>query len=129
MIFTGGKGRPNALPESTVARKYALAQGIPAHAILTEEQSRITEENLVYAKQLAGEHKLQTFLVVSDPLHMKRAVRMAQDLGMQAEPSPTTTSRYIGIRSQLAFLSRETFNYLGYCFVHTYFLIMRRAVL
>ncbi|MMZ54959.1 hypothetical protein D1872_167940 [compost metagenome] len=118
IIFTGGRGRPNALPESTVARRYALDQGVPVDAILTEEQSRVTEENLVYAKRVAKEHKMQTFLIVSDPLHMKRAVRMARDLGIQAEPSPTTTSRYTGIRSQLTFLSRETFYYIGYCFVY-----------
>ncbi|MFT9848276.1 YdcF family protein [Aneurinibacillus sp. REN35] len=118
IIFTGGIGLPNARPESDVAKDYAIKHGVPAEAILTEEKSRITQENLQYAKQVAQREGLHTFLIVSDPLHMKRAVQMAEDLGMQALPSPTTTSRYIGVESQLSFLSKETLNYLGYRLLH-----------
>jgi hypothetical protein len=39
---------------------------------------------------------------------------MANDIGMQASPSPTQTSRYKTWRTQVSELTRETFYYLGY---------------
>ncbi len=55
-----------------------------------------------------------TFIIVSDPLHMKRAMLMAEDLGMTAYPSPTPTTRYRSWRTQFGFWARETFFYLVY---------------
>jgi len=51
---------------------------------------------------------------VSDPLHMKRAVLMARDVGLEAGPSPTPSTRYRGFGSQARMLARETYYYIGY---------------
>ncbi|MEJ2759353.1 MAG: hypothetical protein P8046_12805, partial [Anaerolineales bacterium] len=45
----------------------------------------------------------------SDPLHMYRATLTAQDLGLDADTSPTTTSRYRSLRTQTQFLFREVY--------------------
>ncbi|MFH7026695.1 MAG: hypothetical protein ACHBN1_15100 [Heteroscytonema crispum UTEX LB 1556] len=45
---------------------------------------------------------------------MKRAVLMARDLGMDAYPSPTPTTRDRSFNSQMEFLTRETYFYLVY---------------
>lgn len=115
IIFTGGQGNSNEPTEAAAARAYAVSNGIPAGDILIEQRSHTTYENLVFAKQLADTHGLKKILIVSDPMHMKRAVAMAHDVGLDAYPSPTTTTRYTGFRSQIAELARETFYYLGYC--------------
>jgi uncharacterized SAM-binding protein YcdF (DUF218 family) len=115
IIFTGGQGNPNEPTEAAAARAYALSNGISQSDILIEQRSHTTYENLVYAKQLADVHGLKKVLIVSDPMHMKRAIAMAQDVGLDAYPSPTLTTRYTGFRSQGAELARETFYYLGYC--------------
>ena len=39
---------------------------------------------------------------------------MAQDLGMDAYPSPTPTTRYRSFKSQFDFLMRETYFYFVY---------------
>ena len=57
---------------------------------------------------------LSTCILVSDPLHMKRSMRMAKDYEIEAYPSPTPTTRYQTWRSKLPFLARETFFYVGY---------------
>lgn len=114
IIFTGGQGNRNEPTEAAAARAYAISNGIPARDILIEQRSHTTFENLVYAKQLADEHGLKQVLIVSDPMHMRRAIAMAQDVGLEAYPSPTTTTRYRGFRSQFSELTRETFYYLGY---------------
>lgn len=114
IIFTGGQGNPNEPTEAAAARMYAISNGISQSDILIEQRSHTTYENLVYAKQLADVHGLKKVLIVSDPMHMKRAIAMAEDVGLDAYPSPTTTTRYTGFRSQVSELTRETFYYLGY---------------
>ena len=114
LIFTGGRGNTGEPTESAAARRYALQRGVPAAVILVEEQSHTTYENILYAKEIAESQGLRKVLIVSDPLHMKRAVVMARDVGLAAEPSPTPSSRYRGLRSQSRQLAYETFYYIGY---------------
>ena len=114
IIFTGGQGNNNEPTESSAARRYAVERGIPEEGILVEESSHTTYENLFYAKQVADVQHLKTVLIVSDPLHMKRAVVMARDIGLEAYPSPTPTTRYQSVGSQLRLLAYETYYYIGY---------------
>ena len=120
LIFTGGQGNPNELTESQAARQYALKNGVPARDILIEEKSHTTFENIVYAKELADRHGLKRVLIVSDPLHMKRAMTMASDVGLVAEPSPTPSTRYQGLGSQLSLLAYETYYYIGHLVVRPF---------
>jgi uncharacterized SAM-binding protein YcdF (DUF218 family) len=114
LIFTGGQGNPGEPTESAAARDFALQSGVPAQDILIEEKSHTTYENIKYAKQVADTHNIKRVLIVSDPLHMKRAVLMAQDVGLKAEPSPTPSTRYQSLKSQLGLLVHETYYYIGY---------------
>ena len=114
IIFTGGQGNSDEPPEAIVAKQYAIQHGVAQADILTETQSRTTQQNLYYARQLAQANHLTSFLIVSDPMHMKRAMIIAQDLGMEVRPAPTPTSRYQSTNSQLRFLARETWFYITY---------------
>ena len=117
IIMTGGVGEGNIRyirSEADIAREYAEQKGVPADAILTEERSRVTAENLANAKQIMDDHGLKTALIVSDPLHMKRAMLYAHDLGIRAYSSPTPTSLYRSWKTKLPFLMREEFYYVGY---------------
>ena len=114
LIFTGGQGNPGEPTESAAARDYAIQSAIPASDILIEEKSHTTYENILYAKQLADTHGIKKVLIVSDPLHEKRAMAMAEDTGLVAEASPTPSTRYQGVGSQLGLLAHETYYYIGY---------------
>ena len=114
IIFTGARSPEDELSEAEAARRYALARGVPDSAILIEEASRITSENIANAVQIMRHHDLVSALVVSDPPHMLRSVRMARDAGIDAASSPTPTSRYQTLATQLPFIARETALYLGY---------------
>ena len=116
MIFTGGKGKDDNYAESEVARDYAIKNNVNAGDILIETKSTITEENLKYAYEMANENNLNTFTIVSDPLHMKRAILMAKDTGMEAYSSPTQSSVYKTLKSKVPFFFRELFFYIGYIF-------------
>ena len=114
LIFTGGRGNGGEPTESAAARRYAMRSGVPGADILIEEESHNTYENLLNAKRLADARGVRKVLIVSDPLHMKRAVAMARDVGLAAEPSPTPSTRYRGLRSQAGQLAYETYYYVGY---------------
>ena len=111
IIFTGGRGNADEETEAEAARRFAVANGVPAEDILTEEKSTATYENLLFAKPITDANQLKTVLIVSDPLHLKRSIEIAQTLNYQASPSPTPTTRYKGLASRLKFLARETYFY------------------
>jgi uncharacterized SAM-binding protein YcdF (DUF218 family) len=114
VIMTGGVGEGNIRSEADIAREYAEQQGVPAEVIFKEEESTITAENLENARRVMCEQGFDTALIVSDPLHMKRAMLYADDLGMKAYSSPTPTSLYRSWKTRLPFLFREEFFYIGY---------------
>lgn len=114
IIFTGAPDSRNEPSESLAAKGYAVNAGVPERDILIEEKSRTTEENLKYALALSREHGLKALLIVSDPLHMKRAMMIAQDIGMDARQAPTPTTRVRSVGSKIQFLSRELYFYLMY---------------
>ena len=116
IIFTGGKGKDNDYADSEVARDYAIKNNVNPEDTLIETTSKITEENLKYAFEIAKEQNLNTFTIVSDPLHMKRAILMAKDIGMEAYSSPTQSSVYKTLNSKVPFFFRELFFYIGYIF-------------
>lgn len=114
LIFTGGVGEGNIRSDAWVAGQYVIEQGVPEEHILLEEKSTITQENIANAKKIMDENGYRTAIIVSDPLHMKRAMLMARDYGIEAYSSPTPTSRYISLKTKIPFLAREEFFYIGY---------------
>ena len=114
LIMTGGTGPGDSLAESEAARRWAIANGVPAGDIIIEAQSHTTKQNFVNALPLLQQHNVGRVLVVSDPLHMRRALRMAADLGLDAHPSPTPTSRYKTLGTQAPMLAREIWFNLVY---------------
>ncbi|MCL4267693.1 MAG: YdcF family protein [Anaerolineae bacterium] len=114
IIFTGGVGHRDELAEAEVGRTYALARGVPATAVLIEITSTNTRQNLANAQTVATENELTTFLIVSTPYHMRRALALADDLGMAAYSSPTRTIRWISPVTQTLSFSREVAAYTAY---------------
>ena len=114
LILTGGYGAGSVLSDAAAAGQYAVSAGMPEADILLEERSAITQENLQYAKAIMEDGGYATALVVSDPLHMKRAMLLARDAGIEAYTSPTPTSRYRSLKTKMRFLAREVFYYIGY---------------
>ena len=120
LILTGGIGKGNEMSDACAAKEYAIKKGVPEQVILIEEKSTITEENLEHAKAIMDEHSLDTAIIVSDPLHMKRAMLMASDYGIDACSSPTPTTMYRSAKTQIPFLAREVFFYIGYSIVRVF---------
>ena len=91
-VVTGGKLPGDRTTEAAVAREYALANGVPAEAIFGEDQAHNTLASLsAVAGELRG-RDIDSAIFVSDPTHMLRVLRIADDLGIDAFGSPTPTS-------------------------------------
>lgn len=114
IIVTGGLGEGNTKTDAEVAMEYLVSNGIPKEAIIEENTSTITQENLKNAAIIMSHEGLTSALIVSDPLHMRRAILLADDVGVEAYPSPTQTSAYKSLKTKIPFVARETFFYIGY---------------
>lgn len=110
LIFTGGFGGTGArFSESQVARRYAMKQDIPAQDILIENRSRTTRQNLIEAKRLMDAHGMRRAILVSDPLHMARALRLSDELGIDALASSTPSTRFRSFHTSWRFLAQEIY--------------------
>lgn len=114
IIFTGGYGENASHAEAAVGAAYAIRAGVPASAILIETVSRTTRENLVHAKAVMNTARLRSAIIVSDPLHLKRAAKMANDLDLASVTSPTPSSRYRNASVKFKFFLRELYFYHHY---------------
>lgn len=114
IVLTGGSPLQGYPAEAEVGRRYCLMHGIPEEALVVEARSRTTWNNLDHARGLMEARQIHTVLLVSDPLHMKRAVAMARAQGIDAQPAPTPTSRFRSWNTRAVFLWHETWRYLGF---------------
>ncbi|MDR3716466.1 MAG: YdcF family protein [Puia sp.] len=79
LIFSGGLGRLTKLmwtePEADQLARIALTRGVPAEAILVENRSTNTGENIQFTQALLREKHLdpQSFIVVQKPYMEKRS--------------------------------------------------------
>ena len=117
ILLTGGRSPGDSLSEGEVGRNFLVAAGIPSSRIHLETSSRTTVENLREASRIMDDHGYRSALVVSDPLHLFRARRIARGLDMDAAMIATTTSRYRSLAKKIPFALREVF------FVHVFWVL------
>lgn len=92
IIMTGGRAPGDTVSEAVVSRRYAIRQGVPAAAILTERGGMTTLESMRAVARLMRGQNMQTAVLVSDPFHMLRLKLLARRVGFRGYTSPTRTS-------------------------------------
>ncbi len=93
VIVAGRNPDSNSYTEAEVGVRYLEDRGgVPPEALLAVGRGDNTYASLREVEALAEREGLRTVLLVSDRFHMFRSLAMAQDLGLQAYGSPTTTS-------------------------------------
>jgi uncharacterized SAM-binding protein YcdF (DUF218 family) len=91
LILSGGLGKyPPS--EAEMMRRILTAAGVPEAALVLEDGSHSTEENLANSKRIMNDRGWHNALIVSDPFHLYRAELIAQDLGLEAYGSPAPNS-------------------------------------
>ena len=88
IAVAGGLTGKATLTEAEAGRAWLLARGVPDSAILLEDRSQHTLENLFYLRETLRKEGWQALLLVSDPLHLARAGALARGLGLHARCIP-----------------------------------------
>lgn len=114
MIFSGGVG-DNPPSEAEVMRRVAASAGIPDSAMILEDQSHSTEENLANSKALMDARGLKIAIIVSDPFHLYRSEIIARDLGIDAHGSGASDSpAYTNSGWRIWYTARESIALVWY---------------
>jgi uncharacterized SAM-binding protein YcdF (DUF218 family) len=95
LIVSGGKGNDERVPEASAMASYLIAHGFPADRLLVEDQSRSTEENLLFSKAIMDELRpgARATVVTSD-FHAFRAALLARRLGIRGQVTGARVAGY-----------------------------------
>ena len=110
LIITGGRGEGMRFSEARVMFNVALEEGVDPSAIILEEQSRSTWENLLYTKPLVED--CSATVAISDGYHLARIRLLAYQQGwgvLQTYPADLRPP----LRDELKNIVREVLG-LGY---------------
>ncbi len=114
-IITVGAGAPGDRTTEAASGKYWLSKnGIKASHVTSLEVGRdtwVSTENYV---KLMKVKDWKDVIIVTDPFHCRRAMTMANDLGVVATCSPVKTGPNSLENSGKRYLVRETGAYLSY---------------
>ncbi len=120
LMVTGGKAEGDRTSEAEVSARYGRRHGVPASAIIIEDESRSTTEQMHAVARMARTRNIKSVVLVSDRFHMLRVLLTAWKLGLVAHGSPTRSSpialtelsgiRYVlleSVKAPLAFLIEQ----------------------
>ncbi len=96
IFVTGGKQPLDRFTEAASGARYLEDRGVPASAIMREDEGRTSWESLAAVASTLKQQDLHSVLLVSDPYHSARIKGMASELGLEAYVSPTRTSPVTG---------------------------------
>jgi uncharacterized SAM-binding protein YcdF (DUF218 family)/glycosyltransferase involved in cell wall biosynthesis len=87
--------------EAEVMRTIAIDNGVPADAIVLEEQASNTYQNVIFVRDILRTHHWTSVVLVSSPYHMRRALlvwrKAAPDVRVFAAP-PVRSQFYDHVR-------------------------------
>jgi uncharacterized SAM-binding protein YcdF (DUF218 family) len=89
LILTGGAAH-NQFVEAHVMATLAIAQGVPADAVIEEDQAQNTIQNIFYSQRIMAAHQWTSAEVVSSPSHLPRTALILEHfpLAWRTEPAP-----------------------------------------
>jgi uncharacterized SAM-binding protein YcdF (DUF218 family) len=88
IMTTGGPGGDPNFTEGGVGRSYLIDRGVPAEAIIVEDEGESTAYSLSAASEILRRMNLRSCIIVSDGYHLFRVKRILQREGFAAWGSP-----------------------------------------
>jgi uncharacterized SAM-binding protein YcdF (DUF218 family) len=100
IMTTGGAGGDPVFTEGGVGRSYLIGHGVPAEAIIVENEGQTTVESTAMAGEIMRRMGLGSVIVVSDGYHIFRVKRMLQFRGLSVYGSPRKERNQETLREQ-----------------------------
>ncbi len=92
LVVTGGKQPEDRVTEAFSAYRYLRERGVPDPALLPVTDGEDTWESMAASARVLRARGLGSVVLVSDPTHALRTRVIAEELGLDAQLSPTDTS-------------------------------------
>lgn len=108
LVLSGGRWAPHRPACAPRMRAYALSLGLPPEVILVEDRSSRTAENAREVARLLGGHGARAVLLVTSPLHMRRARLCFEKRGIAVSCAPTPR-----LAHEMLFAKEVLHEYLG----------------
>lgn len=133
MIFSGGQGGDETMPEGEAMRQYAVAHGVGANDALAETASKTTYQNMQFSKKIIDESpvKKPKTIFVTNNYHTFRAAILAQSAGLKATGIGSKTAGFFlpnaVMREYIAIVMRQRKLHLimvALMFLFSLFLVM-----
>lgn len=118
LILSGGQGPDEPRSEASAMAEYARERGVPEDAIVLEDRSRTTEENLAFTRDMVHEMigpQAKGVAVTSD-YHVLRTAALARDVGIDVHVAPAHSALYFRVnafmREVVALVNRNRVRHL-----------------
>jgi uncharacterized SAM-binding protein YcdF (DUF218 family) len=96
VVLASGGGAPGDRPEAELMEGILHIMGVPPRDILRESASRTTYDNARYSAILLQGKGLRRVLLVTSAFHMRRALGVFRQTGLDVVPAPTDYQRLVG---------------------------------
>lgn len=113
VITVGGGRQGDRTTEAEAGAAYLEQRGV--ESVVAVPEGRNTLQSVEAVEELMEQEGWKTAVVVTDPWHSLRSVRMARDAGIDAQTSPTRAGPSVRTRgTQARYIARETLALLYY---------------
>jgi uncharacterized SAM-binding protein YcdF (DUF218 family) len=114
-IYTVGSGAPgDRTTEAAASRAWLIENGVKRSNISSIAKGRDTLESTKAYAQAMKKAKLTYVVIVTDPYHCYRSMKMAKDLGLIPSCAPVESGPASVTNSGYKYLAREAGAYLAY---------------
>ncbi len=110
IIVSGAKGDDELITEALAMKIYLMEKGVPEDAILEEDNSYSTYENLYYSNKIMKDNGLKSAVVVTNNFHIHRSLMIANRLNMDV--SGGATKNYPNLALNIRYYTREVLAYI-----------------
>ena len=94
VLMSGGSRRPGIRTEAQSGAIFLMHMGVPEEHILLDNEARTTQQHVRHIAQLLDEQGLESFLLVTSAMHMRRAEAVFRADGL--DPIPVATDFRVG---------------------------------
>ncbi len=108
IITTGGNTAGDRYTEGGAGKRYLAARGILPSAVIAEEHSLNTLQNIMRVKEISEPLGITKIIIVSDGFHLFRASIIAGSFGFDSQTSATPKTAITNSETIFRYMLRET---------------------